>query len=74
MLKGTRNTKFRDTHDIHKAYSKLYNRVDNGTIDEKTARLLLSILNGMANSYKILQLEEQCEELAELVKEIKGDQ
>ena len=73
MLKGKRNTRFRDVDDIHKAYSKLYNRVDNGDIDDKTARLLLSILNGMSNSYKILQLEQDCEELMALVQELKGE-
>ena len=73
MLKGKRNTRFRDVDDIHKAYSKLYNRVDNGDIDDKTARLLLSILNGMSNSYKILQLEQDCEELMQLVQELKGE-
>ena len=72
MLKGKRNTRFRDVDDIHKAYSKLYNRVDNKEIDDKTARLLLSILNGMSNSYKILQLEQDCEELMQLVQELKG--
>ena len=73
MLKGKRNTRFRDVDDIHKAYSKLYNRVDNKEIDDKTARLLLSILNGMSNSYKILQLEQDCEELMALVQELKGE-
>ena len=73
MLKGKRNTRFRDVDDIHKDYSKLYNRVDNGDIDDKTARLLLSILNGMSNSYKILQLEQDCEELMALVQELKGE-
>lgn len=73
MKKGTRNTRFNDSRDIHKAFAKLYNRVDNNLIDEKTARLLLSILNGMSANYKVLELEDRCEELEELVNQIRGE-
>ena len=51
MRKGTRNTRFNDSRDIHRAFAKLYNRIDNQAIDEKTARLLLAVLNGMSANY-----------------------
>jgi len=73
MRKGTRNTRFAGSHDIHKAFAKLYNRVDNNLVDEKTARLLLAILNGMSANYKVLELEDRCEELEELVNQIRGE-
>lgn len=73
MKKGTRNTRFNDSRDIHKAFAKLYNRVDNNLVDEKTARLLLAILNGMSANYKVLELEDRCEELEELVNQIRGE-
>lgn len=74
MRKGTRNTRFNDSRDIHKAFAKLYNRVDNNMVDEKTARLLLAILNGMSANYKVLELEDRCEELEDIVNQIRGDE
>lgn len=73
MRKGQRNTRFNDSRDIHRAFSKLYNRIDNQAIDEKTARLLLSVLNGMSANYKVLELEDRCEELEDIVNQIRGE-
>jgi proteasome assembly chaperone (PAC2) family protein len=74
MRKGCKNTRFHDSRDIHKAFAKLYNRVDNNMVDEKTARLLLAILNGMSANYKVLELEDRCEELEDIVNQIRGDE
>ena len=73
MKKGTTNTKLKDSYDIMRAYSKLYNKFNNDEITPQKARVLLAILNGASNAYRNMVLESECEELAEMVKQIKGE-
>jgi hypothetical protein len=69
MRKGQRNIKILEPEDFEKAYQKIFNLVLNGELDNNKARVLLAILNGRVQAYKITQLEDEMDNLSALLEE-----
>lgn len=69
MRKGQRNIKILESEDFEKAYQKIFNLVLNGELDNNKARVLLAILNGRVQAYKITQLEDEMDNLSALLEE-----
>ena len=69
MRKGQRNIKILEPMDFERAYQKIFNLVLNGELDNNKARVLLAILNGRVQAYKITQLEDEMDNLSALLEE-----
>lgn len=69
MRKGQRNIKILEPEDFEKAYQKIFNLVLNGELDNNKARVLLAILNGRVQAYKVTQLEDEMDNLSALLEE-----
>lgn len=69
MRKGQRNIKILEPEDFEKAYQKIFNLVLNGELENNKARVLLAILNGRVQAYKITQLEDEMDNLSALLEE-----
>ena len=67
MRKGQRNIKILEPMDFERAYQKIFNLVLNGELENNKARVLLAILNGRVQAYKITQLEDEINELKDIV-------
>lgn len=67
MRKGQRNIKILEPEDFEKAYQKIFNLVLNGELDNNKARVLLAILNGRVQAYKVTQLEDEIQELKDII-------
>ena len=67
MRKGQRNIKILEPEDFERAYQKIFNLVLNGELENNKARVLLAILNGRVQAYKITQLEVEIDELKDII-------
>lgn len=67
MRKGQRNIKILEPMDFERAYQKIFNLVLNGELDNNKARVLLAILNGRVQAYKVTQLEDEIQELKDII-------
>lgn len=69
MRKGQRNIKILEPEDFERSYQKIFNLVLNGELDNNKARVLLAILNGRVQAYKVTQLEDEMDNLSALLEE-----